>query len=50
VFFGRLPAHGYDAAFRATVPWIVGAYAVCAGLCFLLPRTAVTDETAIDAM
>jgi EmrB/QacA subfamily drug resistance transporter len=44
VFFGYLDGHSYLAAFTHTAPYAVGAFALCAVLSLLLPKTAVTDE------
>jgi MFS family permease len=42
-FFGDLARDSFAAAFRHTAPWSVAAFALCALLSLLLPRTAVTD-------
>ncbi len=47
-FFARLESGGFDAAFQAAMPWVVGAFAVSGVLCFLLPRTALTEEDASE--
>jgi EmrB/QacA subfamily drug resistance transporter len=47
-FFARLGSDGFDAAFQAAMPWVVGAFALSGVLCFLLPRTALTDEDATE--
>ena len=41
VFFAWLPGHGFASAFARSAPYAVVGYLVCAGLCFLLPTTAV---------
>ncbi len=43
VFFARLPAAGFTAAFTHAVPLAIGAFAACAVLSLVLPRTAVSD-------
>lgn len=50
VFFNHLASGGYDSAIRATLPWTVGAYLVCAALCLLLPRTAISEEEAANLL
>lgn len=50
VFFNQLASGGYDSAIRATLPWTVGAYLVCAALCLLLPRTAISEEEAANLL
>jgi MFS family permease len=45
-FFARLGAGGFDAAFQAAMPWVVGAFALSGVLCFALPRTALSEEDA----
>ena len=32
------------------LPWTVGAYLVCAALCLLLPRTAISEEEAANLL
>ncbi|MBO0807774.1 MAG: MFS transporter, partial [Actinobacteria bacterium] len=44
VFFGYLKGHSFQAALVHTMPYAMGAFAVCAALSMLLPRTAVGDE------
>jgi EmrB/QacA subfamily drug resistance transporter len=44
VFFGYLDGHSYEAALIRTVPYAMGAFAVCAVLSLLLPRSAVSEE------
>jgi MFS family permease len=45
VFFGYLGhGHSFAEAFRHTAPYSLGAFALCAVLALLLPRTAVADE------
>ena len=44
VFFGYLNGHSYEAALVHTAPYAMGAFALCAVLSLLLPRTAVSEE------
>jgi hypothetical protein len=44
VFFGYLNGHSFEAALVHTAPYAVGAFALCAILSLLLPRTAVSEE------
>lgn len=44
VFFGYLKGHSFQAALVHTMPYAMGAFALCAALSMLLPRTAVGDE------
>ena len=44
VFFGYLNGHSFEAAIVHTAPYAIGAFALCAILSLLLPRTAVSDE------
>jgi EmrB/QacA subfamily drug resistance transporter len=48
VFFGWLPGHGFAGSFAHAAPYAVGGYLVCAGLCFLLPTTAVEGAPGAD--
>jgi MFS family permease len=48
-FFGYLAHDSFAAAFRHTAPWSVAAFALCALLSLLLPRTAVTDPDRFGA-
>ena len=41
VFFGYLSSHTFEAALVHTAPYVMGAFALCAVLSLLLPRTAV---------
>jgi MFS family permease len=41
VFFGYLNGHSFEAAIVHTTPYAMGAFALCAVLSMLLPRTAV---------
>jgi EmrB/QacA subfamily drug resistance transporter len=43
VFFARLGTAGFTAAFTHAVPLAIGAFAVCAVLSLVLPRTAVSE-------
>jgi EmrB/QacA subfamily drug resistance transporter len=44
VFFGYLNGHSFQAALIHTAPYAVGAFALCAVLSMLLPRTAVAED------
>jgi EmrB/QacA subfamily drug resistance transporter len=44
VFFGYLNGHSFEAAIVHTAPYAIGAFALCAILSLLLPRTAVSEE------
>ena len=46
VFFGYLDGHSFQAALIRTAPYAMGAFALCAVLSMLLPRTAVPEEAA----
>jgi EmrB/QacA subfamily drug resistance transporter len=48
VFFGWLPGHGFAAAFGRSAPYAVVGYLACAGLCLLLPKTAVEGVPGAD--
>ncbi len=49
VFFARLDGgHGFAAAFAHAAPYAVVGYLACAGLCFLLPTTAVEGVPGAD--
>ena len=48
VFFSRLPTQGFDAAFQAAIPWVIGACVLSGVLCLLLPKTAVTEMEAAE--
>jgi hypothetical protein len=43
VFFGYLNGHSFEAATVHTAPYAIGAFALCAILSMLLPRTAVSE-------
>jgi EmrB/QacA subfamily drug resistance transporter len=45
VFFGNLNGHSFQASLVHTVPYAMGAFALCAVLSMLLPRTAVSEES-----
>ncbi len=45
VFFGYLNNHSFEASIVHTAPYAMGAFALCAILSMLLPRTAVSEET-----
>ena len=49
VFFGYLNGHTFEAAIVHTAPYAMGAFALCAILSMLLPRTAVSDEALTEA-
>jgi hypothetical protein len=44
VFFGYLNGHSFEASIVHTAPYAMGAFALCAVLSLLLPRTAVSEE------
>ena len=44
VFFGYLNGHTFEAAIVRTAPYAMGAFALCAVLSMLLPRTAASEE------
>ena len=44
VFFGYLSGHTFEAALVHTAPYAIGAFALCAVLSLLLPRTAVSEQ------
>jgi predicted MFS family arabinose efflux permease len=46
VFFGYADGHSFQAALIHTAPYAMGAFALCAVLSMLLPRTAVSKEAA----
>ena len=45
VFFGYLDGHSFQAALVHVAPYAMGAFALCAVLSMLLPRTAVSEES-----
>lgn len=47
VFFAGLPGHGFTSAFAHAVPYAVAGYLLCAGLCLLLPKTAVAEDPSL---
>ena len=49
VFFGYLDGHSFQAALVHTAPYAMGAFALCAVLSMLLPRTAVSEETLTES-
>jgi hypothetical protein len=49
VFFGYLNGHSFQAAIVHTAPYAMGAFALCAVLSMLLPRTAVAGEALIES-
>jgi MFS transporter len=44
VFFGAAARHSFESAFIHGVPYVIGAFALCALLALALPGTAVTDD------
>jgi hypothetical protein len=44
VFFGYLNGHSFEGAIVHTAPYAMGAFALCAILSLLLPRTAASEE------
>jgi EmrB/QacA subfamily drug resistance transporter len=49
VFFGYLNSHSFEAAIVHTAPYAMGAFALCAILSLLLPRTAVSEEALTES-
>ena len=49
VFFGYLNAHSFEAAIVHTAPYAMGAFALCAILSMLLPRTAVSEDALTES-
>ncbi len=49
VFFGYLSGHSFEAALVHTAPYAMGAFALCAVLSMLLPRTAVAEEALTES-
>ncbi len=49
VFFGYLNGHSFQAAIVHIAPYAVGAFALCAVLSMLLPRTAVAEEALTES-
>jgi EmrB/QacA subfamily drug resistance transporter len=49
VFFGYLTSHSFEAAIVRTAPYAMGAFALCAVLSMLLPRTAVSEEALTES-
>jgi EmrB/QacA subfamily drug resistance transporter len=49
VFFGYLNGHSFQAALVHTAPYAMGAFAVCAALSMVLPRTAVSEEALTES-
>jgi EmrB/QacA subfamily drug resistance transporter len=50
IFFGWVTSgHTFAAAMSRSAPYAVGAFALCAALSLLLPRTAVSEEALITA-
>jgi hypothetical protein len=49
VFFGYLSGHSFAASMVHTAPYAMGAFALCAVLALLLPRTAVAEEALIES-
>ena len=49
VFFGYLSGHSFEASIVHTAPYAIGAFALCAVLSMLLPRTAVAEEALIES-
>jgi MFS family permease len=44
VFFGYLTGHSFEAAIVHVAPYAIGAFALCALLSMLLPRTAISEQ------
>jgi hypothetical protein len=49
VFFGYLNGHTFEEALVHTAPYAMGAFALCAVLSLLLPRTAVSEEALTES-
>ena len=49
VFFGYLDGHSFQAALVHVAPYAMGAFALCAVLSMLLPRTAVSEESLTES-
>jgi len=49
VFFGYLNGHSFEAAIVRTAPYAIGAFALCAVLSLLLPRTALGEEALLES-
>jgi len=49
VFFGYLNGHSFQAALVHTAPYAMGAFAICAVLSMLLPRTAVSEQALTES-
>jgi EmrB/QacA subfamily drug resistance transporter len=49
VFFGYLDEHSFQAALVHVAPYAMGAFALCAVLSMLLPRTAVSEESLTES-
>src|SRR6516162_4537038 len=49
VFFGYLTGHSFEAAIVHTAPYAIVAFALCAVLSMLLPRTAVSEEALTES-
>jgi MFS family permease len=49
VFFGYLNGHSFEAAIVHVAPYAMGAFALCAALSMLLPRTAVSEEALTES-
>jgi EmrB/QacA subfamily drug resistance transporter len=49
IFFGYLDGHSFEAALVHTAPYAMGAFALCAVLSLLLPRTAVSEEALTES-
>jgi hypothetical protein len=49
LFFGYLNGHSFQASMVHTAPYAMGAFALCAVLSMLLPRTAVSEEALTES-
>ena len=49
VFFGYLNGHSFEASMVHIAPYAMGAFALCAVLALLLPRTAVSEDALTDS-
>jgi len=48
VFFAQLEDHSYTASFEASAPVVIGLFAAAGLLSLVLPRTAVSEEEAVE--
>jgi EmrB/QacA subfamily drug resistance transporter len=48
VFFAQLESHSYTASFEASAPVVIGLFVAAGLLSLVLPRTAVSEEEAVE--